>query len=125
MDPNAVSKKATLEEKGAFTFEFTYVEMLLAQPAIFGRFTIADKKALVKESFEKFKAKDSHFDTFGGFGEATSALVAGRVLKGESFSAIYQSGKPNSDMQVFLALCQVQNTEVINQIIADAQVFTK
>ncbi|UOQ71340.1 hypothetical protein [Hymenobacter cellulosilyticus] len=126
MDPKAITKIES-KKQGAFTFDFTYVEMLLAQPTIIEKLTPAERKEVVRESFAKFKAKDEHLAIFGGYGEITSALVIGRVLKRENASAAYKSSQPTGAdaMQVFLATGKVLDTQVINRIVADAQAFAK
>lgn len=124
MDPDAVATKEG-GKKGAFTFEFTYVELLLAQPAMLEKLTPSERKLLLKESLAKFKAKDGHLDTFGGFGELTSALVLGRILEKEGFSSLYQPSKRSAAMQAFLVSGEVTEAQVVNQIIADTQIFAK
>lgn len=123
MDPHAVQTKA--DKKGCFSFEFTYVELLLAQPAIIDKLASAERKLLLREGFAKFRAKDDYFDTFGGFGELTSALVLGRLLEKENFSIAYLPGKRSTARQLFLTGGEVVDTQVINHIIADSQKFIK
>jgi hypothetical protein len=124
MDPNAVDTKAD-NEKGEFTFEFTYVELLLAQPAVLASLTAPERKALAQEGLNKFKGKDNHFDTFGGLGEGSSALVLGRILEKEGFAAAYLPAKRSAAMRTFLATGHVFDTQIVNQIVADIQLFTK
>lgn len=124
MDPNDVKGKEA-SKKGDFTFEFTYIEILISQPEIIAALSPSERKALARESLSKFKAKDNQLDTFSGFGEITSALVLGRVLEKEEFSSAYQAGKRSSAMQAFLAAGRVTDTQVINQIVIDAQSFLK
>jgi len=124
MDPKAMSAKA-ISEKGAFAFEFTYIELLLSQPAILEKLTPTERKLLLKEGFAKFKSKDNYLATFGGFGELTTALILGRILEKEGFSALYQPNKRTAAMQAFLVSGEVTDTQVINQIIADTQSFAK
>jgi hypothetical protein len=124
MDPEAVLSKEP-SKQAAFTFEFAHVELLLAQPAILNKLTPTERKLLTKESFAKFKAKDNHLDTFGGFGELTTALVLGRILEKDEFSTAYRIGQQSVAMRVFLTTGKVQDTQIINRIVADAQAFAK
>lgn len=125
MDPNLVDAQESEKKKGDYTFAFFYIEVLLAQPAILANLAPAERKVLVQEGFTKFKAKDAHLNTFSGFGEQSCALLMGRVLEKEGFSPVYQRGKQQDAMPIFLTTGQVTDPAVINRVVADAQAFLK
>ena len=125
MDLDAIIEKPNVDEQRHFPFEFMYIELLLSQQAILDKLTFVERKSLLKEGFVKFKAKDNHLDTFSGFTKRTSALIIGRILEKEKYSSIYQASKSSVAMRTFLATGQVQDSQVINQIIIDAQAFVK
>ncbi|NJO00384.1 MAG: hypothetical protein HC880_00710 [Bacteroidia bacterium] len=127
IDANVIDKTWTAEQKGGFSFKFSYLEILMAQPELLRNLTLEERKNLVEESLNKFKAKDENPDIFGGFGLLTSALVMGRVIEEKDLPATLQTTAETtkSPMKIFLDNAIVQDTQVINQIVIDAQSYLR
>ena len=70
----------TLEEQGAFTFQFYYVELFLVQPQSLQSLGVAGRKLLLKEAVEKFDLKMSRNDLFGGLSSVINVWLLARTL---------------------------------------------
>ena len=122
-------------KKGQFAFEFLTVEMLLAQPSVFGKLSGTQKKELVAQSLSKFKEKDTQVAVFGGTGLTTTALVMGRILNSESFqkqvssTSTFRVANPgeydvsDETMNSFLSQAVVTDTKVIDNVVVRAQMY--
>lgn len=71
---------------GAYTFTFTYVEILLGQDTILNKFTISQKKLLVAEAINKYNSKNRYLNYYGSFGAANSIFVCAKAMQ----NSIYQ-----------------------------------
>jgi hypothetical protein len=129
LHPDSLKQSWSLAQQGHFVHQFTYIEVLLAQYSIQQNLSSAEKKGLVSESLDKFKGKERHAQTFGGSGISTCAWVMGRVLEKEmnSKSTVYQQSTAGTavPMKVFLEHGLVYDTQVINQVVADAQSYLR
>jgi len=132
MKPVNLKNEWSLLEKGKFSFEFTAIELLLAQQPIINSLTTAQKKSLVAESLQKFKEKDVLVETFGSTGLTASALIMGRILEKDNFIPPASTASANAvgnvsseAVQAFLRRAEVVDADVVINVVVNAQAYFK
>jgi hypothetical protein len=69
------------KNKGAYTFDFCAVELILAQKPIISRFSREEQLNVLTTMLEKYDEKSSYSEYFGMFGKVTSAFVANKYAE--------------------------------------------
>lgn len=89
-------------KKGLFTFQFTFIELLLAQKPILYSIPKADLVSLAKTTHSIFEIKCKFIDIYSSLGLSTTCLILGRLLD-LSNSDAYLILKTNSpEVQKFI-----------------------
>lgn len=109
----------TEEEQGAFTFGFTYVELLLAQPAMVKQLDSRQKTALAKDALAKYNSKNEQQKIFGAFGLTTSAYLMAHIMQAENKLSAATSKTGNEEMNTFLTTAMYSNAATVT-VIAEA-----
>lgn len=102
MNPMCIDRLTSDLDRGAYTFSFTYIEMLLGQDTILNKLATSQKKLLVSEAVSKYNNKNKYAVYFGPFGTATCMFICGKSMQ----NALYQP---------FLA--EVQNSLILEQFL--------
>ena len=92
MDPEEITKSS---KKGQFTFEFTFIELLLSQNSVLSSLSNSEKISLIKTSNSIYEKKCKHIDVFSTLGLSTTCMILGRILE-QGNSDIYTSLKKDS-----------------------------
>ncbi len=92
MDPEEITKSS---KKGQFTFEFTFIELLLSQTSVLFSLSNNEKISLIKTSYSIYEKKCKHIDVFSTLGLSTTCMILGRILE-QSNSDIYTSLREDS-----------------------------
>lgn len=82
-DANAVSEMSDTLEQGDYVSRLTYLEMILAQPEIGERLSVAARRSLVEIALQQQADKAKLADIYGMAGGETAALLIGRTLQRE------------------------------------------
>lgn len=111
-----LSPNAKLEEKGAFTFKFTYIELLLSQSQILSNLNINEKHLLRQEALKKFEQKKDLISAFGIFGLNNSAWTLGKLLQAEGKEGVLSSTISKEGLNTFLSTGSFSNEQIVNAI---------
>lgn len=76
-----VANISNTKNKGAYTFDFCAVELILAQKPIISRFSREEQLKVLTTMLEKYDEKSSYNEYFGMFGKATSAFTANKYAE--------------------------------------------
>lgn len=85
MLPEDINKFTTLVEQGVFSFQFTYIEILLAQTNILKNLDEKNFMHLLEKASSIYKEKSKAFDKFSYYGIANSCLILSRILELKSY----------------------------------------
>jgi hypothetical protein len=80
MKPEDINKFSSLVKRGVFSFQFTHIELLLAQQDILKNADNEDIVLLVQKASSVYHAKSEAFDQYSYYGIATSCLILSRTL---------------------------------------------
>jgi hypothetical protein len=88
MDPEKVTEQT---KKGQFTFEFTFIELLLSQKSILKSISNEESKSLLSTCQAMYENKCKNYNIFSSFGLSTTCLIVGRILElsnSDSYSSL-------------------------------------
>ena len=103
-------------QRGFFTLEFTYLELLLSQPQILNSLNSKERIMLAKEAVIKYDAKKEKSDVFGEFGLTTSVLVVAKILNAENKMNGVLKTVSQKEIDIFLATGMYNNTLTLSAI---------
>lgn len=106
----------SLEEKGSFTFKYTYIELLLSQTQILSKLNNQEKQLLRQEAVKKFEQKKDLINDFGVFGLNNSAWTLGKLLQLEEKQNLLLNKVSKEDLNTFLSTGTFSNDQIINNI---------
>ena len=102
MDPAAIGNDWTAVQKGAYSFSFWNIELLLAQYQILSQFTDAQLVSLISEMLHKYQVKQRFSDIYGSMHESSTAWLMGRALQQAKYQAFLNELESNTELQRFL-----------------------
>ncbi len=80
MNPSELDRSWSPNRLGSYTFNFTYIEIILAQDEILSKMTTTERKNLLKQALNKYERKLLISDIYSQYGLKTSAIIMGRIL---------------------------------------------
>lgn len=83
-DAAAVDTKEALIQRGQYSAQLTYLEVMLAQPEIVSHLSSEDRTTLLKTTLAQKTAKEDRFEIYGISGIESTAFLAGRILQAEN-----------------------------------------
>jgi len=78
MKPEKVTEQP---KKGQFTFEFSFIELLLSQKSIISSISNEESKSLLSTCQVMYENKCKNYNIFSSFGLSTTCLIVGRILE--------------------------------------------
>ncbi len=123
--PESFNKEWTDVEKGNFTFEFTYLEILLSQKKIQKELSNIEKEDLISSCLIKYEDKNLNIDLFGTLGIATTAWVISRTMNQEISNDKDKNDEFMAASKLFFEQGLVVDFDVIDQIIEEAKIYVK
>ena len=117
-DKNVKDLKENINEvqKGLFTFEFTYLELLLSQPQMLNNLSRNERIELAKEAVRKYDNKKEKKDIFGEFGLTTTVFLIGKILNAENKLMEVLKTVSQKEIDLFLATVVYSNWSTISAI---------
>lgn len=106
----------SLEERGAFTFKFTYIELLLSQAQILSNLDTGEKHLLRQEALRKFEQKKNLISSFGTFGLNNSVWTLGKLLQVEGKQDLLSKEISKEDLNTFLSTGSFSTEQIVNAI---------
>ena len=116
LNPKNLTLFSSLEEKGDFTFKYTYIEVLLSQNQIISGLTQSERQFLRQEAIKKFEQKKELINDFGMFGLNTSAWVLGKLLQIDEKQNSLPGAINEQDLNFFLSTGTFGNKEILDAI---------
>ncbi|OWP61927.1 hypothetical protein CDA63_16925 [Hymenobacter amundsenii] len=109
MRPACLAGKTQDVELGAYSFTFSYVEMIIAQEEYLAQLTAPQRLALLREAIAKYNEKLPHeADVYGLFGLKTSLFVTARIMLREQYPPFVAAVAANPDLAAFVTDVQLQ-----------------
>ncbi len=121
--PDDLNEDMSLHQKGLFTFEFTYLELLLSRSQILNNLPDRDRILLLKEAVAKSEGKKKQFDVFGEFGLTSSALLIAKILSAENKLGETLKTVSEEDIDIFLATGMYTNPLLVEAIFSTGKLF--
>ena len=115
-NPKDISDSSSDIDKGLFTFDFIYVELLLSHSQILNNLNSKERVEVAKEAIKKYDAKKERIDIFGDFGLTTSVFVIGKILKTEDKLTDVLQLVPKEELETFLATAMYSNTSTLSAL---------
>ncbi|MFT3950214.1 MAG: hypothetical protein QM763_24830 [Agriterribacter sp.] len=130
MSTACISSLTTDIDRGAYTFSFTYIEMLLGQDTILNKLAASEKKLVVSEAVNKYNDKNKYLVYFGSFGTATSVFVCGKSMQNDLYQPFLTEIQNSLILEKFLNTCSLpadkqQATELVTSILNHSLNFIK
>jgi len=119
MNPDAIANRPSLVEKGRFSFEMQFIEILLAQTTILGQLSMTDRNQLVSICIEKQALKRKNAEYFGLAGEASTIRIIGRIMEIGRSSTDRSSLSP--ERKLFLEEGVIVDFSVAEGILSEAK----
>jgi hypothetical protein len=117
LNPSIISQFEKPAEKGAYSFKFIYLEILLAQKPILRNMNNSETIKLIEHCISNYRIFEKMPDFYGTFSLSTPALVLGRVLDVKEYS-VYKSKKSKNDYFThFINNTQLTDRQILSDII--------
>jgi len=123
MNPLAIDKGWTSEERGQYDARFTYIEILLAQEAILNKLTETERRDLLVEAIKKMDEKQQLADVYGHFGQERTAWVMARILQCENYTPFTKQANEDPLLQDFIKTGTIATDAVLGSILVHARQF--
>jgi hypothetical protein len=122
MSPTCLPKP---DQQGAYSFTFSYLEMIIAQEEYLNQLSAAQRLVLLREAVTKYNEKLPHADdVYGVFGLKTAVFVAARIMQLEQYKPFLNAITSNPALEVFVADVNLQdNPQTLSIVIAYANQF--
>ena len=113
------------DQRGAYSFTFSYVEMIVAQDEYLNQLSSAQRRVLLQETLNKYVEKQPYTDdVYGIFGLKTTALVMARIMQAERYAPFLTALSSNTALQVFITDVNLQgNPETLDVVVNHAKQF--
>ncbi|MCD5383067.1 hypothetical protein LR002_03010 [Candidatus Gracilibacteria bacterium] len=125
LNPAEITKYDTPVKRGGFAFEFTYIEIILAQKAVLINLSKKEKVGLIKKSVSDYEIKERMTDNYSPFGLTTPALILGRLLDIDKFQEFYTKKAKDSKMQSFVDYTHLGSRSTLSDIIKISKLYLK
>jgi hypothetical protein len=102
LDPLAISNDWTDLEKGAYAFNFQYIEVILAQKPVIEKLTSAQRRELLNECLTKYRAKQQLPDLYSIYSLDYLTWTMGRVLEQTGYAPFIEKMSGDNAIQNFL-----------------------
>ncbi len=123
LNPLNLDMKQSEEQQGAFTFKFTYLELLLARPGALLSLSTEQRSMLMKMAVSKYDGKVEKISVFGTFGLNTSALLMASIMNADNRIAELKSKAGNDEIDIFLAMAATSNPKTISLVYETARAY--
>jgi len=124
MDPAAYESSWDNVEKGAFTFSFVFIEVLISHESILEKMTKSEVKTFLNELLKKNEFKINHPEIFSIVSIQFNTYSIARLLefKGKG-NSISEALSKSPGVKHLLKTGQLQNNDVLNLVIQKAKEF--
>ncbi len=90
MNPREINTLESTLEQGAFTFQFSFIEILISQRPLLAHLSQNNLISLLKKSLYVYEEKNDEIEIYSIYGLTTTCLILGRILE-QSNAMIYES----------------------------------
>ena len=116
MDPNDVKKETTLARQGDVPFNFTYIELLLAQDKIITSLSKEQREVLRKAAISRFESKNTLAANYGDFGLNTTARILVKLLKADGKQGLLQKSATQQEIDTYTSISMFSNKRLLTSI---------
>jgi len=117
IDPAEIVNLKTPDDRGIFSFNLTFLELLLAQKTILQDLSEKGRINLLSLSTSMYKKKISIIKYYAIFGLTTPCLISGRLLEIQNSELLNQLILNNPNIQMFLDRFFITKEDDLDKII--------
>lgn len=125
MHAGEILKFNTLVEQGNFSFQFTFIEMLLSQPKIVENISSENLVLLAQKALAVYEEKSIAFDKYSYHGISTSCLILSRILKLKNNLGYFNLKDDLSELEIFNDSGVSGNKELLDQVVSASKSLLK
>lgn len=125
LNPADIISYETPVKRGGFSFQFTYIEIILAQRNIISNLDNADKQDIVKTTISNYQAKKGLTSEYATFDLTTPALILGRFLDIENNLEFVNKKSKNDKIRNFVDYSFLGETAILEEIINISKQYLK
>lgn len=103
-------------QKGNFSFNFTYIELVIFQDEIVQNLSREDSDHLRDVAIKQFVDKQKHAEIFGSFGLTTTALILGKLVETSGQESVLLKTTSVDELDLFLSTMQYKNENIFIDI---------
>src|SRR5690606_18271013 len=108
-----------------FVFQFTNIEIILAQLPILTNLNLENRIRLIEKSFSNYKVMKQMPKEYASFGLLTPALVMGRMMDIDRFPSFIDAKFENKALQTFIENTQPGIVNLFSEIASMATAYLK
>lgn len=116
-NPQKIGSFKTNLEKGSYSFNLVYIELILSQPNVLSNLVKEDQIKLIQLSSSYYKNKDLLNNDYSLFSLSATTLVLGRLLDVKQDVDFILSKHKNFRLQNFIELTSPIDKEIMDQIV--------
>lgn len=125
LNPADITNYDTPVKRGGFAFEFTYIEIILAQKAVLVNLSKKEKIGLIKKAVSDYEIKEKMPDNYSTFGLTTPALILGRLLDTDNFQEYSAIKTKDKNTQSFIDYTYLGSSSTLSDIIIISKSYLK
>lgn len=125
MGPACFPANATEQQRGAYTFTFTYIEMVMAQDEYISKLSDEQRKALMSEALNKYAQEKQLFpDFYSVFNFKTLAFLMARIMIHDRYQPFLEAIAADTHLQAFVNDAEIRGrVEILEKAIKYANQF--
>lgn len=120
-DARTLSGKLTDAQVGALTFEYTYLELLLAHPLVLNSLDSRERTELIKGTILLHDTKKAKVDVFGEFGVTTAVFLLAKIMQAEGKLEVLQKSEAKGAIDTFLKTAMYSDPSILSTIYSAAK----
>lgn|SRR5690606_14840685 len=125
LDPINVINEHSLLDQGRFSFQFTYLEIVLAQVTVLSNLNLDERISLIERCLSNYKRMKQLPEYFSTFGLVTPSLVLGRLMEVDRYSTFLQAESANQILTSFIAYSLPADVSQFDTIVSIAREYLK
>lgn len=117
LNPERINDYTTLEQKGGYSFQFTYLELILSQKPIMETMNDELRKKLTSLALEVYEGKKKLQHEYAMFGLSNSALVLAMILDVSNNQIFSQKRDADLAIRNLLEFGYAENIETLTAVV--------
>lgn len=125
LSPANIKNFTTPVDRGRYAFQFTYIEILLAQQPIIAHLDKTDKKELLRACISNYEMVREMPKSYGTFGLTSPAMVLGRILKVDKYPDFISKESTDNKLKNFVNKSYYEGVSTLSDIVSYSKGYLK